>query len=258
MYVGDTGGRLWRFDISTATIARIFGEGGVLASLGAADLTDPAASDVRRFYASPDVVLVNCTRGTFLAMNIGSGLPRASAGHQIADAFFSVRDANVYRPVLTADYPAIPIRAVDLLDITDDPAAVVPRRCARLAAADDRGARARRSSAAAVTFNNTVFFTSFSPGASVNACVGGLGVNRAYAVDACNGRPVYNLDAQRRDRAARRRRPVPEPEPDRHRPGADASCSSADGTKDASGLVCFDLTGGGAFRRTFWMQEPAR
>ena len=35
----------------------------------------------------------------------------------------------------------------------------------------------------------------FSPGGSVNACVGGLGVNRAYAVDACNGRPVFNLDA---------------------------------------------------------------
>ena len=102
----------------------------------------------------------------------------------------------------------------------------------------------------AVTFNNTIFFTSFSPGDSINACVGGVGVNRAYAVDACNGWPVYNLDASTE--------PGPLGLEDRFRTLNQAGIAAGpmiliepEGAKECIGLTCFDI-GGRTFQRTFW------
>ena len=222
--------------------------------------TDPPASAIRRFYETPDVVLVNCVRGTFLAINIGSGYRGHPLDTDVNDEFFSVRDANVYLPVATADYPAEPVTEGELLDITDDPAALVP--------SDARGWRLRLVESAgekilnpAVTFNSTVFFTSFSPGGSVSACVGGLGINRLYEVDVCNGRAVTNLDGSL------------ESEPlsvdDRIRvlnqtgiaPGLTLVLPSTadDNPTGFVGTVGFELPNGGSpWHRTYWMQEPAR
>ena len=112
----------------------------------------------------------------------------------------------------------------------------------------------------ALTFNNTTFFTSFSPGGSVNACVGGIGVNRAYAVDVCNGSPVFNLDASTT--------PGPLGIDDRFRVLSQTGiapetvilipANGAESVKQCIGLTCFDLERGRTFQRTFWMQEPAR
>ncbi len=192
IYVGDTGGRLWRFDILNGRARDDLVAGGVLASLGAAGLTNPGATDIRRFYATPDVVLVDCIRGNFLAINIGSGYRGHPLDSDAADQFFSVRDPNVYVALATASYDD-PLRVGDLLDITDDPAAFVPADAAgwRLRLEQDPG---EKILTAATTFRNTLFFTSFSPGAAVSACGGGLGVNRAYQVDLCTGRPLTNLD----------------------------------------------------------------
>jgi type IV pilus assembly protein PilY1 len=51
--------------------------------------------------------------------------------------------------------------------------------------------------AEARTFNNQVFFTSFTPGAGVGDtanCKPALGTNRLYTVSLFNGAPVNNLD----------------------------------------------------------------
>jgi hypothetical protein len=44
------------------------------------------------------------------------------------------------------------------------------------------------------TFADTVFFTTFTPGANVNPCQPGQGLNKLYAVSVVDGRPVNNLD----------------------------------------------------------------
>ncbi|KAB2860588.1 MAG: PQQ-binding-like beta-propeller repeat protein, partial [Bauldia sp.] len=193
LYVGDVGGRLWRFDVINGNSAASLVEGGVLASLGAADLgASPPASEIRRFYVTPDAVLVDCIDGTFLALNIGSGYLGHPLDTDVEDAFFSVRDPNLFAPIATAEYPE-PITAGELLDITDDPTAEVPvdARGWRLRMVEDAGEKILRP---AITFDNTTFFNSFAPSAQVSACAGGLGVNRGYVVDACNGNPVNNLD----------------------------------------------------------------
>jgi hypothetical protein len=44
------------------------------------------------------------------------------------------------------------------------------------------------------TFNNTVFFDSFTPGNAANVCTASGGSNRLYEVSVLDGRPVTNLD----------------------------------------------------------------
>ena len=103
LYVGDMGGRLWRFDLVNGNGRADFGEGGVLASLGAADPAATVPTDVRRFYSSPDVVLTDCAGATFLAVNLGSGYRGHPLDTDVADAFFSVRDTNVFGVIPTAE-----------------------------------------------------------------------------------------------------------------------------------------------------------
>jgi hypothetical protein len=45
-----------------------------------------------------------------------------------------------------------------------------------------------------LTFDNTTFFTSFTPGETVSECTGGAGVNRLYAISVFDGRPQTNFD----------------------------------------------------------------
>lgn len=197
IYVGDMGGRVWRFDINNGQPRGNLVAGGVLASLGGAATANPEPSRLRRFYATPDLVLVDCIRGNFLAINIGSGYRGHPLDTDVADQFFSIRDPQAYGSIATAAY-GDPIRIEDLLDITDDPAASVPADAAgwRLRLEQEPGEKVL---SAATTYRNTLYFTSFAPGAAVSACVGGLGVNRAYAVDVCSGRPLTNLDGSTED-----------------------------------------------------------
>jgi type IV pilus assembly protein PilY1 len=60
----------------------------------------------------------------------------------------------------------------------------------------DGGWRGEKALAEARTFNNQVFFTTFTPGISVGAdpCQPALGVNRLYVMSIFNGAPVTNLD----------------------------------------------------------------
>jgi type IV pilus assembly protein PilY1 len=259
MYVGDMGGRLWRFDIVNGNEPADLVSAGVLASLGAADLADPPASAVRRFYNTPDVVLVNCLRNNFLAINIGSGYRGHPLDTDVEDNFFSVRDTNVFVPIATADYPA-PVTVGDLQDITDFPEAVVPRDAAgwRLRLAEDPGEKVLSE---AITFDNTIFFTTFAPGGAVSTCVGGLGVNRLYEVDACNGRPVNNLDGSTE--------PGPLGVDDRWRtlnqagiapgPAFLFPAATAGPPTGCVGLECFPPgdDAGRRLRRTFWSQQQA-
>jgi type IV pilus assembly protein PilY1 len=277
-YVGDMGGRLWRFDIVNGNGSATLGEGGVLASLGAADLAGNPDSASRRFYATPDVVFVSCLRGTFLAINIGSGYSGHPLDTDVEDAFFSVRDRNVYGAIATEDYPT-PIGVDDLLDITTDATADVRTpfdvtvsptddistlsQGWLLRMVEDEGEKVLNS---AITFDNTIFFTSFSPGARVEACVGGLGINRRYQVDACNGRPVNNLDGSTE--------PGPLGIQDRMRilnqtgiaPETVLLLTDHAGTTATScvGLECFapddedEGAGEGTMPRTIWTQETAQ
>lgn len=260
VYVGDMGGQIWRFDLRNGETRSSLGEGGVLASLGAAALAEPQPEDVRRFYATPDVAFVNCDRGTFLAVNIGSGYRGHPLDTDVEDAFFSVRDLNVFGVIDSEDYPSEPTGIGDLLDITTDPTAVVPRDAAgwRLRMVQAEGEKILTG---AITLDTVTSFTSFSPGASANSCAAGLGVNRLYQVDTCNGRPVNNLDgsidseelgAEDRSRVLAQTGIAPEL--------LYVLPANPAGTRSGCvGLECFPAAApGSVLPRTYWNQEDGR
>ncbi len=191
-YVGDMGGQVWRFDINNGESGSDLVEGGVLASVGAADLgASPAASELRRFYESPDVVLTALDQRIFIAVNIGSGYRAHPLDTSINEQFFSIWDASPFDTKLTEDYGQ-PITVDDLADATDTIFFPID--------VSDAGWRFGFPSSGekvlteAFTFAFTTFFVSFTPEGSANFCQPAGGVNRLYQVSLLSGAPLTNLD----------------------------------------------------------------
>jgi type IV pilus assembly protein PilY1 len=193
LFFGDMGGQVWRLDVRNGLAAQNLLEGGVVASLGAADLGAAApASEIRRFFNTPDVVPVVSDRRLYLSINIGSGYRAHPLDTAADEQFFSVRDFRAFADLTSADFDD-PLTVDQLTDVTDDVNAVLDPLAAgwRLRLVQGAGEKVLSES---VTFANTVFFTSFQPNNSANACTPASGINRVYQVSVVNGRPLTNLD----------------------------------------------------------------
>lgn len=193
IFFGDMGGQVWRLDISNGAGASGLVDGGVLASLGAANLGgSPPASEVRRFYTTPDVVPVFANSKLFLSINIGSGYRAHPLDSVTDDQFFSVRDFRPFAQLTNTDFDN-PISIDQLVDVTNNVNAVLDPLEAGWRLQLARGA-GEKSLSESVTFANTVFFTSFQPNSAGNSCAPSSGTNRVYQVGILNGRPQTNLD----------------------------------------------------------------
>jgi type IV pilus assembly protein PilY1 len=184
---------VWRFDIVNGEPASTLVEGGILASLGGAAVDTPTAADLRRFYEAPDVVPVILDRKLIISINIGSGYRGHPLDTGIEEAFFSIRDFNVFGVIDRADYPSSPVSVDQLLDITTDAAPELPFASAgwQLRLVQGPGEKVLGES---LTIDNTTFFTSFTPGATASECTGGAGINRLYVISVVDGRPRTNFD----------------------------------------------------------------
>lgn len=196
MYVGDMGGQIWRFDIVNGNNAAGLVEGGVLASLGAADSASAPAADTRRFYNTPDIVNVIKGENVFTAINIGSGYRAHPLDTLINDEFYSVRDFNPARAIPTNEYdsPALPLITREaLVDITTDTTPSLEPDDAgwRLGMVQDPGEKVLGES---LTLDNVLFFNSFAPTSTVQSCLPGAGINRNYRISVIDGSPLTNLD----------------------------------------------------------------
>jgi type IV pilus assembly protein PilY1 len=192
------GGQIWRFDIANGDPASSLITGGVIAQLGGAP-QDPAPIDAtRRFYYAPDIALVNDDRNNFLHIGIGSGHRAHPNSELTQDHFYALRDYAVFNSRTQADYnTATPTTAADLVDITDDVNAVVPPGSPGWRfELRDGGWIGEKVLAEARTFDNAIYFTTFTPGGGISAndCQPRLGTNRLYVIDILNGAPVNNLD----------------------------------------------------------------
>ncbi len=198
MYVGDMGGQIWRFDIINGNNPGSLVEGGVLASLGAADSTTspPPATDVRRFYSTPDVVNVIKDENVFLSINIGSGYRAHPLDTGIHDEFFSIRDFHSAQVIPTGQYgtQALPvITRDDLIDVTGNGEVTLDPSDAgwRLGMVQSDGEKILGES---LTADNVLFFNSFTPVNTVQSCLPGAGINRNYRVSVIDGSALTNLD----------------------------------------------------------------
>ena len=199
-YAADMGGQVWRFDVFNGRPAASLIAGGVIAQLGGAPDTSPLAAESRRFYYAPDVALAGIGTQRFIHIGIGSGhraRPNSLATH---DRFFALRDHAVFESLTQSEYAAMtPITTADLVDITDNLRESIPFGSPGWQLAlNDGGWRGEKVLAESRTFNNQVFFTTFTPAAgaqgSLDNCQPQIGTNRLYVVNLFNGDPVRNLN----------------------------------------------------------------
>ncbi|HEX9875821.1 MAG TPA: PilC/PilY family type IV pilus protein [Gammaproteobacteria bacterium] len=276
MYAGDMGGQVWRFDIFNGQADLV--NGGVIAQLGSAPNTTPSAAESRRFYYAPDVALTSDEFSSFLHIGVGSGHRAHPNSVFTQDRFYALRDYEPFDGRSQAFYNGLtPITEADLIDITDDVSAAVPAGSAGWKfELRDGGWRGEKVLAEARTFNNQVFFTTFTPGggALTNGCQPTLGTNRLYIVDLLTGAPVNNLDGSadeenltETDRYREFRGSIssevvflfPSPDENDFPPGEE--CVGDECTPPplaCVGLFCFPPGFGNAPIRTFWSQETTQ
>ena len=267
MYASDLGGQLWRFDITNGNAAASVVAGGVIAQLGAEGMVSPGPKpeDTRRFYNSPDVAMFSDTRQNrrFISVSIGSGYRSHPLDLSATDRFYSLRDPNVFNSLTQAQYDAfVPKTEADLVDVSGQVDVTVT-------ASDDGWMLTLPANqmvlADSVTFNNEVFFVSFSPDTTgAAACNVGQGTNFLWRVSIVNGDPIVdNLgsiptgsedDARRTQLAQGGIAPTPQflfPTPD-------ASCTGADCKPPPLGCIgveCFDPGFVNNPVRTLWTQN---
>ena len=199
-YAADMGGQVWRFDVFNGRPAGSLVSGGVIARLGGAPDTAPTAAESRRFYYTPDIAIARVGTRRFIHIGIGSGHRASPNSLATRDRFFALRDHAVYKPLAQSEYATMtPITDADLIDITDNLRRAIPFDSPgwRLDL-NDGGWRGEKVLAESRTFNNRVFFTTFTPAdeaqGSADDCQPAPGTNRLYVVNLFNGDPVRNFD----------------------------------------------------------------
>ena len=266
MYASDLGGQIWRFDITNGATPANLVAGGVIARVGAEGLGSPSMAETRRFYNAPDVSIFtdNVQDRRFLAVSIGTGYRAHPFDLTAEDRFYSLRDADVFNKLTQAEYNSYDIATdADFVEISGQKNAVITN--------SDRGWRFtlppnQKVLADSITFNNEVFFVTFSPdyNAAIN-CNAGRGSNYLYRVKVTNGDPIVNnldtLDPNDADDARRQNlqqggiAPTPTilfPSPD------DPTCTGADCAPPPIGCVgveCFDPGFANNPVRTLWTQD---
>ena len=195
-YASDTGGRVWRIDITNGNTANTLAAGGVLAELGAAGMGAPTLADTRRFYYAPDTAVITTKSMRFMHVGIGSGYRAHPLDRDNQNAFFALRDKNTFNSLTQAQYDALaPITPADLVDVTDDASPnIADGQPGWKIELRGGGWIGEKVLAEARTFADKVFFTTFTPKSGDNPCLPGLGVNKLFIVNASDGSPVNNLD----------------------------------------------------------------
>lgn len=198
LYAGDMGGQVWRLDVFNGEPKSDLITGGVIAQLGVAGMSDPAASDARRFYNAPDTAFVSTDEQTFLHVGIGSGFRAHPNDTTIRDRFYAIRDYAAFTWRNQAEFDAVdPFVDSDFVDVADDIDATVPAGSAGWKyELRNGGWQGEKVLAEAMTFDGEVFFNTFRPGATGTGCNPSLGVTRQYRVSLFNGSPVTNLDGE--------------------------------------------------------------
>ncbi len=201
MYASDMGGQIWRFDIFGGKQPDGIGAdalvtGGVVAQLGAEGNAGAPIEETRRFYNAPDIAIFedHSQSRRFLAISIGSGYRAHPLDNTNNDKFYSIRDRDVFNKLSQNDYDSYSIvKDGDLVEVSGSVGTVI--------GVNDRGWKLtlpanQKVLASSITFNNEVFFVTFSPDVAAAAtCAAGIGRNFLYRVSIKNGDPIGDLSA---------------------------------------------------------------
>jgi len=202
-YVGDTGGRIWRFDINNGEIGDDLVDGGIIADLAA----DNATADTRRFYHPPDLSLSRINGRKVINIAIGSGYQAHPLDRIIEDRFFLLR----YPYAASDNYGLLdnavaqtyrPITATDLYDTTDNKIAEgtlqeINDAKQQLASKSGWFITMERAGEKILgqsnTLDATIKFVSYVPGSGLQNCGPDIGNSFFWSVKLQDGSPVAEL-----------------------------------------------------------------
>jgi type IV pilus assembly protein PilY1 len=206
LYVGDIGGRVWRFDIGSSnvnswTAKNIFN-------------ANPGASDKRKIFYPPDVTLEKDS-GNYEMVFFGTGDREHPKATNNVNRLYAVKDkytvaGGVYNPttVLTET------NLVDVtLDLLQDPGTSDATQTAIMNDLNTRSGwyivlneySGEKSLASPVVFYGIIYFTTFTPtlGSETDVCYLGEGSGRMYALKYKTGNAAFNLDGSLDGRVTR-------------------------------------------------------
>jgi type IV pilus assembly protein PilY1 len=196
MYVGDMGGRIWRFDIWHGQAPDKLVTGGMFATLGAGEISSPTRADTRRFYYAPDLAVV-APRGSrpYLNVAIGSGYRGHPLETKNLDRFYALRDYAPFTRLVDSDYKT-PITDGSTINVTTKIDTAVPDGSTgwRLELNND----GEKVLAESITAGGVIFFPTFTPRGSdsKNPCLPQT-LNRTYAVYLDSAKPFGLRDAKK-------------------------------------------------------------
>ncbi|MFN2301845.1 MAG: pilus assembly protein [Gammaproteobacteria bacterium] len=202
-YVGDTGGTVWRIDmprdLDTGSSDTTTWKASVLAYTGRHFSTE--ATDDRRYFHAPDVVLARDGESAFDAIVIGSGNrenPLDRGGPAVENVVYMIKDRHTVSGVpQTVPYDHLSFGPVtdNCLQLNECPAGEEPDLTNgwRLHLEEVLGEKAL---AIPFTISGTVFFTTYlPPGSSETATCGpSEGAGMLYAVSLYDATSTINFD----------------------------------------------------------------
>jgi type IV pilus assembly protein PilY1 len=192
IYVGDTGGRIWRADIGAEDTADWTLT--LLADIGR-HYSATKAND-RRFFHAPDVVLDKDASGPFDGVVIGSGdrSDPLDKGGVVDNFVYLIKDRNV----AAGSGTNTGLDHTDFGDVTNTCLEVGAECTATLTNGWRMGlsATGEKSLATPLTVGGTVYFTTYLPPgtSSSQSCGPDEGSGRLYAVKLSNASAVRNYD----------------------------------------------------------------
>jgi len=223
IYVGDTGGQLWRVDLAPAD-PTASAEERVIATVGRLGTvsSDQTLADQRKFFEPPDVVQVRGGAGFSSVANydlvtIVSGNRANPLSTTVQDRFFAFRDVGIGTMTdggiqfnATGDGNAVgfttlkgaldsPLDPGDLLDVTN----IVAFQGADLANLQNANGYyvdfvdpGEKGLSSPIVLGGTVFFTTYLPDKVVNiaSCSLAEGAGLLYGINVLNGTAVFNWD----------------------------------------------------------------
>ena len=211
LYVGDIGGRVWRFDIGNTDVTKWTAKNIFNAN--------PGASDKRKIFYPPDVTLENDS-GDYEMLFLGTGDREHPKSTNNVNRLYAVKDkfkveGGVYSP-------AVVLTETDLVDVTLDllqnPSTSEATTASILASLNTKSGwfialnefYGEKALSSPVVFYGVVYYTTFTPtfGSESDVCYLGEGTGRMYALRYKTGNSAFNMDESldgavtRSDRAA--------------------------------------------------------
>ncbi len=202
LYIGDTGGRMWRFDIASSDPASWTGK---------IIFESNSGGSRRKIFYPPDVTLEKDS-GNYEMVLFGTGDREHPKESATVNRLYGVKDKN-----LIDKSPAAPYCEVDLVDVTQDllqdPNTSDSTKVGIRTSLNEKSGwyvqldenSGEKSLSSPVVYYGTSYFTTFTPTAETGSdpCFVGTGSARVYALEYKSAMAVFNLDGSDDGRVTR-------------------------------------------------------